>query len=62
MASGDDDVRVPRKIWNAVVAALVGMVYWLVLQGYQWMSEIDRHLQNTDRSVWELQKRMDAKP
>ncbi len=59
MASGDDDVRVPRKVWNAVVAALVGMAYYLLMQGYQWMVAMDKHLESTDRSVWELQKRMD---
>lgn len=51
-----DDVRVPRKVWNSVVAALVGMAYWLMMQGYQWMIRMDKHLESTDRTAWELQK------
>lgn len=54
----DDDVRIPRKVWNAVVASLIDAAYWLIVHGYQWMVEIDKHPQATDRSVYELQQKV----
>lgn len=59
MADAADDVRVPRKVFNAFVAGLIGLAYWFLQQGWEKMVAIDTHLVSSDGREYALEQRVE---
>lgn len=56
MADQTDMVQVPRKWITTLGTVMIGLLWMCIVEGYKWASALERHLESTDRTVWEQGK------